>query len=110
MTRKPETEKEITILKRLPEFFRIIHSYFISAKKLAVPYDELVNKIVDSYHCSLAILEAREHIDYMTKMLPDWIQLLQVKRGSYVKIKKETSLSSLDDRINRRINHLKNNN
>jgi hypothetical protein len=109
MTRKPEIEKEIRILNRLPEFVRIIHSYFIGSKKLAIPYDELINKVVDSFHCSLAILDAREHVDSLFKLLPHWIYLLEVKRGSFIKINKETNISTLIQIINDRINHLKNN-
>ncbi|CAG2103956.1 unnamed protein product [Medioppia subpectinata] len=34
MTRKPEVETELRILRSLPEFIRIIHTFFIGTKKL----------------------------------------------------------------------------
>ena len=107
MTRKPEVENELRILRTLPEFIRIIHSHFVGSKKMAVLYDNLIDKIINSFSSSVSILRAREHVDYLCTLLPDWIYLLEVKKGNYIKINKQTNLSSLEDRIRQKVTHLK---
>ncbi|XP_054158764.1 DNA replication factor Cdt1-like [Oppia nitens] len=112
MTRKPKVEAELSLLRSLPEFIRIIHSFFISSKKLAIPYDQLVTKIVNSFTSSLSILRAREHVDYLCQFMPDWIYSLEVKSGgnvnsSYIKIRKEVNIVTLDQRVDQKIQLLK---
>lgn len=88
------------MIKRLPEFIRIIHNYFITEKKTAIPYENVINKLVDSYHSSIAMRDAKDHIDYVAKLLPEWIMILQVERGTYVKIEKNKSISDLINKVN----------
>ncbi|CAG2172846.1 unnamed protein product, partial [Oppiella nova] len=107
MTRKPEVETELRILRSLPEFIRIIHSYIVGSKKLAVPYDQLIDKLITSFTSSLSILRAKEHVSYLCRFMPDWICQLEVKKGNYIKINKETTLSALDQRIKTKVNRLK---
>ena len=99
MTRKPEVETELRILGSLPEIVRIIHSYFIGSNKLSVPYDQLIDKVISSFNASMSIVRAREHVDYLCRLFPEWISLLEVNRGNYIKINKQKNVAALDKRI-----------
>lgn len=107
MTRKPEVERELRILSSLPEFIRIIHSYLVGSNKLSVPYEQLVDKVISSFNVSMSVVRAKEHIDFLCDLFPDWIALLQVKRGTYVKINKQTPIATLDQRIGKKVSQLK---
>ena len=49
MMRSPEQDRKIAMLGRLPEVARILRTFFVTMKKPAVPFDDAVMKVSDSY-------------------------------------------------------------
>jgi len=101
MTRSPETEKKISMIGRLPDFLRIINNYFVGERKATLSVENVVNKCKDSYYTCISAPEAHEHIKLIGQLLPDWLFLLDVKKGTFVKIDKTKSIEDLIKRLNK---------
>lgn len=99
MTLRPEHEKERTELLNLREFIRITRSLFLAEQKAAIPRDELVCKVKESFSCVLAVDEVEALVQLASRVLPDWFKVLSIKRGVFVKIVKEKDANELVARI-----------
>lgn len=108
MTRKPEVEKRITEIRRLPELVRIIHSYFTTEKKKAILMANVIKKCLDS-STSFSAGSCSDLIYLANELLPDWLLILKTSQGVFVKIYQETVLKSLYDRLEKCIIKLKSN-
>lgn len=106
MTRKPETEKKIAEIKKLPELVRIVHSYFTTEKKKAILLADVIKKCVDS-STSFSSGACSDLIYLTNELLPDWLLILKTSQGTFIKINKDTVLKSLYDRLDRCIIKLK---
>lgn len=53
MTRDPKTELKISRMERLPEMVRILRAYFTAEKKVAIPLEDCVLKLSESYGTAL---------------------------------------------------------
>ncbi|CAM5999082.1 unnamed protein product [Sphagnum balticum] len=100
MTRKPEEERELEMISRLPELIRIIHSYFVGEKKMVVALQDLITKTVNSYHSCIAICDVQQHINLLLKLLPNWIWSLEHKKGTFIKIDKNMIITELVKNLN----------
>ncbi len=49
MMRTPEEDKKIDMLERLPEVARILRTLFVTLKKPALPMEDAIQKVSDSY-------------------------------------------------------------
>ena len=49
MMRSPEQDRKVAMLGRLPEVTRILRTFFITIKKPAIPLEDAVEKVSDSY-------------------------------------------------------------
>ena len=47
------------------------------------------------------VAAVEEHIEYMLSALPEWLTRVIVKSGRYLKINRQTELSSLNDQISK---------
>ena len=47
----------------------------------------------------LLVDSVEKHIDYLLKILPDWISKISISSGKYLKINKQTELSQLNDKL-----------
>ncbi|XP_064455095.1 DNA replication factor Cdt1-like [Ornithodoros turicata] len=104
MTMKPETERERAQLSHLPEFIRIVRSLFLAEQKAALPRDELLRKVRDSYSTLMSEREVEALAEQASKVLPDWFKVLAIKRGVFVKIAKDKDVSDLVSRVKNKLN------
>ncbi|KAI1285184.1 DNA replication factor Cdt1 [Halotydeus destructor] len=107
LTRSPELEKKITMIKRLPDFIRIIHNYYVGEKKTTLPLENVVIKTRDSYYTFTSAPEVQSFIELLAEVLPDWLYILKVKKGSFVKIDKNKTIESLIKRLDLAVEKLK---
>lgn len=106
MTRKPEVEKKIAEIRKLPELIRIIHSYFTTEKKKAILLSNVINKCLES-STTFSSGNCSDLIYLTNEQLPDWLLILKTSQGIFIKINKETTLKSLYDRLDRSVIKLK---
>lgn len=108
MIRSPEIDREILMLGHLPEMIRIIHSCFIGTNIKSLSYSQLIQKIVDSYHCAISSNQAQKHIDYLLslELAKKWIEVISVQNDRFIKINKEYSLHDLFRSIRNKISLL----
>lgn len=103
MTLRPEDEKERAELAKLPEFIRITRSHFLAEQKAAILKDDLVQKIKESFSSIQAVAEVESLITLASKVLPDWFKVLTIRRGTFVKIVKETDINGLVARVTNKL-------
>lgn len=103
MTLRPEDEKERAELTKLPEFIRITRSLFLAEQKAAIPKDDLVQKIRESFSSIQAVSEIESLFALASKVLPDWFKVLTIRRGTFVKIAKETDINDLIARVTKKL-------
>lgn len=103
MTLRPEDEKERAELTKLPEFIRITRSLFLAEQKAAIPKDDFVQKIRESFSSIQAVSEIESLVALASKVLPDWFKVLTIRRGMFVKIVKETDINDLIARITKKL-------
>lgn len=103
MTLRPEDEKERAELTKLPEFIRITRSLFLAEQKAAIPKDDLVQKIRESFSSIQAVSEIESLVTLASKVLPDWFKVLTIRRGIFVKIVKETDINDLITRVTKKL-------
>lgn len=103
MTLRPEDEKERAELTKLPEFIRITRSLFLAEQKAAIPKDDLVQKIRESFSSIQAVSEIESLVTLASKVLPDWFKVLTIRRGIFVKIVKEADINDLIARVTKKL-------
>ena len=107
MLRSPENEKKIAMIKSLPFYVRILLNYFIGEKKSVISLESVVKKIIQSYTTYISSAEVTEHLTYLSKLLPTWIMILEVKKGQFVKIsdrdKKITDIENILENYKKRL-------
>jgi chromatin licensing and DNA replication factor 1 len=107
MTRPPEVEKKISMIKRLPDFIRMINNYFTGERKATLSLDSVVLKCKESYYQSISCPEVQDFVKLLSELLPDWLFILEVKKGTFVKIDKSKSIEALIERLKRHAEFLK---
>ena len=78
---------------------KIIHNYFIGESKAAQVMDEVVKKCIESYHTFISTTDVENQIKMLAELLPDWIYILNVRKGTYIKIDKQKNLNELFVRL-----------
>ncbi|KAJ8302480.1 hypothetical protein KUTeg_018876 [Tegillarca granosa] len=81
MMRNPAEDKKTVMIGRLPEMMRILRSHFIQEKKPALIKENVVQKLCD-------------------KMTPEWLKMVEIKKGKYLKMDRNVDLQKLTDKIN----------
>lgn len=98
MTRRPEEEKKLKMIETLPEFIKIVHNYFIGERRAAIKYEEVIKKTVESFRVSISMVDVEERIKLLSVLLPEWICILDVSKGTFIKIiDKDKSIKELND-------------
>ncbi|XP_022257772.1 DNA replication factor Cdt1-like, partial [Limulus polyphemus] len=89
------------LAKCIFEFFSQLLNYrfFIAERKAAVSWDVVVQKLLESYHTSISLNDVEDHVRLMSELLPDWLFVVQVRRGTFLKIDKNKDLTVLSERI-----------
>lgn len=100
MTRPPQVQKKITMLGQFPELIRILKFYFVGEGKTTLPIEKVAKKLIDSYPSFMSQQDAIDRLNYMSEVLPDWLAIIRVKSGDFVKIlDKKAGLVSLEERV-----------
>jgi chromatin licensing and DNA replication factor 1 len=86
LTRSPESEKKITMLRQSLPLIRTLRSYFVGEAKTTLPTDSVIRKVIESSSSYISYEEVDERLVCLTKVLPDWIMILKIKKGTYVKL------------------------
>lgn len=100
ITRNPDEERKIEMLTRLPEMINILRNYFITERKAALSIEEASKKLSDSYHCPISIEDIEQHLQLMVESLPEWITIITIRKGSYIKIDKNKNINIIKEKIN----------
>lgn len=108
ITRNPEEGKKLEKIKKLPELIRILHSYFVMEKKAAIPIEQVVANFTKS-SAGLSVGDCNDYLYLLNELLPDWLFVLKVSRGTFIKIDKGKILEDLFKRLERITNRLKQN-
>lgn len=87
------------MIKRLPEFIRIINNYFVGERRATLPFESVVEKCRDSYYTNISLPEVHDHVQLIHQLLPDWLYRLEVRKGTFIKIDKDKSLEDLNKRL-----------
>lgn len=95
MTRRPSQDEEATIYSRLPELARHLRNVFISEKKGVLTLEIVIKKIQNSFRTSLTTQEIETHLKLLTKEVPSWASLHEVRKTMYLKVNKEVDLSKV---------------
>ena len=108
ITRKPEEERKLTMIKQLPQLIRILHSYFVIEKKAAIPIEHVVAKCTQS-SCSLSVGNCNDYLYLLNELLPSWLFIMKVSKGTFIKIDKGQVLEDLFKELDQTIFRLKQN-
>ncbi|XP_050398494.2 DNA replication factor Cdt1 [Patella vulgata] len=99
MTRDPEEEKKTVMMSRLPDLIRIIRTHFVTEKKPALPIDSVVKKLADSTKSNLSITDVHNHLKLLLNILPEWISMVEIKKGKYLKIGRNMDIHDMSNKI-----------
>lgn len=108
LTRSPVAEKKIVMLQESSTMIRTVRSYFVGEGKTTLLKDAVIRKIIDSSSSFISYEEVDERLMYLTEVLPSWIMIFQVKKGSYVKVQNmNRKLTDLEQEIEKKIASLR---
>jgi len=74
LTRDPKAEKQLTMLKRLPDVMRIIRSHFVTEKKPALPIDSVIQRLHDSFKSSIAQGKILNYFTLIVLAVAQWLE------------------------------------
>lgn len=95
MLKSKDQCKELDLLKRLPEVARILRNTFITEKKVALPWETMVNKVSATFSSSIYDREVDEHLHRLVKETPGWLTVCKVSSGTYLKINKNIDVNNI---------------
>ncbi|ODM88154.1 DNA replication factor Cdt1, partial [Orchesella cincta] len=101
MTRSPAESKKLMMIKRLPNFVKIIRNTMVSEKKVALPMDIVVDRVSHSLQ-SMTAADTQSHVRLLTTLLPNWIKIIKLSHSDmeYVRIDKATDINDLLEELN----------
>ncbi|KAK3603934.1 hypothetical protein CHS0354_042946 [Potamilus streckersoni] len=99
LTRDFKEDKKIERMKRLPGIMRIIRTHFVTEKKPALPLEPVIQKLVDSFHSCISYHDVEAHVKLIVEILPEWMTMVEIKRGKFLKIDKNLDLQTVVDKV-----------
>ncbi|CAH1780280.1 unnamed protein product [Owenia fusiformis] len=103
MMRPPECDVKLERLNRLPELARILRTYFVQEKRPAVLYDDVIQKMADSYRTGICLGDVEPHIKLLIETVPDWVTVINIKKGKYLKLDRNKDINIVHDILNKAI-------
>ncbi|KAL5022363.1 hypothetical protein ScPMuIL_001518 [Solemya velum] len=100
MMKDPKENHRTIMMRRLPEMIRMLRTYFITEKKPSLVFEAVAQKMVESYKSCISIGDMGEHIKLMLELIPEWLTMVEIKRGKYLKIDRNLDLVTVTDKIN----------
>lgn len=104
MTRRPSQDQEATKYARLPKLARHIRNVFITERKSVLTQEMLISKIQNSFGCWLSNQEIEQHLQLLTKAVPDWAALHEVRKTLYLKINKDMDMKQIVEQLEKLAN------
>lgn len=95
MTRTPTASKEATQYSRLPELAKILRNIFVVEKKAVLSMEFVINKVDNSYRAKLTPNELEDHVRLITKLLPTWSSIYNVRKVDYLKLAKNVDINKV---------------
>ncbi|XP_046326589.2 DNA replication factor Cdt1-like [Haliotis rufescens] len=99
LTRNPAEDKKKRMMNRLPDMIRIVRAYFVTEKKPSIPQETVIQKLADSFRSSVSIGEIEAHVKLLLEIAPEWLTMVQIKKGKYLKIDRNIDVQSLTGKI-----------
>ncbi|EEB13287.1 DNA replication factor Cdt1, putative [Pediculus humanus corporis] len=99
MRMTPEQEKETVMYTRLPEIARIIRTTFVNEQKGVLPLEILMEKVQFSYNTSISLSEIENHINHITKIIPDWLSIVIMRNVKFVKLNRKFDAASAMEKL-----------
>ncbi|XP_022908921.2 DNA replication factor Cdt1 [Onthophagus taurus] len=99
MTRSTAKDKEVQIYKKLPEIARLTRNIFVSERKNVLPLEVVVEKLGNSCRTFNTKTDLEGHLKALTKEMPNWLILHEMRQSVFVKISKDMDLSVVISRL-----------
>ncbi|XP_065827867.1 DNA replication factor Cdt1-like [Oscarella lobularis] len=99
MTRDPATERQLSMMERLPEMCHILRSLFVSEKRGAIPWDSVIPKLQDSCSSGISQVAAGDHLELLRDVVPDWLTIITIRGTRYVKLNRNADTGKVIDKI-----------
>ncbi|KAL3860561.1 hypothetical protein ACJMK2_010674 [Sinanodonta woodiana] len=99
LTRDIKEDKKIERMKRLPRILRIIRTHFVTEKKPALPLEPVIQKLADSLHSCVSYNDVEADVNLIIEILPEWMTMVEIKRGKFLKIDKNLDLQTVVDKV-----------
>lgn len=95
LLKSKEQSKELDLLSRLPEVARILRNTFITERKVALPWEIMVNKVSATYSSTIYDRDVDDHLHRLVKETPGWLTICKVSSGTYLKINKSIDVNDI---------------
>ncbi|XP_061166434.1 DNA replication factor Cdt1-like [Saccostrea echinata] len=99
MMRDPVEDKRSLMIRRLPEMMRILRAHFVTEKKPALTMENIVQKLTDSYKTTIQAADVETHVKLLIELVPEWLTVVEIKKGKYVKMDRNIELGSLQSKV-----------
>ncbi|XP_067652796.1 DNA replication factor Cdt1-like [Haliotis asinina] len=107
LTRNPADDRKKRMMSRLPDMIRIVRAYFVTEKKPSIPQETVIQKLADSFRSCISAGEVEAHIKLLLEIAPEWLTMVQIKKGKYLKIDRNIDVQSLTSKIQNQAKTLK---
>lgn len=91
--------ERVNMLGRLPNFIKILRTFFLTEKKAALLIEEVVKKVGESHRSAIGSSAAEAHIRLIAEVAPEWLTITKVSTGTYVKINKTMDINKIVEKI-----------
>uniref|UniRef100_A0A8W8KI41 CDT1 Geminin-binding domain-containing protein n=1 Tax=Magallana gigas TaxID=29159 RepID=A0A8W8KI41_MAGGI len=99
MMRDPSEDKRTLMIRRLPEMMRILRTHFVTEKKPALPMQNIIQKLADSYKTTIRFDDVETHMKLLLDFVPEWLTVVEIKKGKYVKMDRNIELGTLQEKV-----------
>jgi len=90
-----EASERVNMLGRLPDFVKILRTFFLTEKKPALLIEDVVKKVSDSHRSALAGSAVDAHVKLIAEVAPEWLTITKLSSGTYVKINKTMDINKI---------------
>uniref|UniRef100_A0A3P8WNL5 Chromatin licensing and DNA replication factor 1 n=1 Tax=Cynoglossus semilaevis TaxID=244447 RepID=A0A3P8WNL5_CYNSE len=103
MMRNPVQEERLLMMSRLEELSRILRTVFVAEKRPALIMEVACNRMMASYRSALSAGEMEKHLRLLAEVAGDWLTIHPIRKDFYLKINKNMELSSVLEKLNKRL-------
>lgn len=99
MTRSTTQDKEAEKYGSLPEIARLLRNTFVAEKKGVLPLEECIIKLKNSYRSYLTNSEIEENLRLLSKVVPGWLVLHEVRKSLFVKLSRDGDMVKVSAKL-----------